>query len=103
VDSNWNIDGHLCSAVHDIRSVSISTVANISTDLVILSLPLFALASLSRERRALTTENRVTKAEWSGFALVIAVAALSIVAALARWITRKHADFFFFWGVVSFL
>jgi len=95
VDRNWNVDGELCSAVHDIRSVTISTVANISTDLVILSLPLFALASLSRERRALTTESRVTKAEWSGFALVIAVAALSIVAALARWITRKHSHFFF--------
>ncbi|KAI1737441.1 hypothetical protein F4680DRAFT_450985 [Xylaria scruposa] len=87
VSRNWDINGQLCSAVHDIVSVSISTVANISTDLVILSLPIFALATLSRERRALTTETRVTKAEWSGFALVIAVAALSIVAALARWIT----------------
>ncbi|KAI0392269.1 hypothetical protein F5Y17DRAFT_366312 [Xylariaceae sp. FL0594] len=94
VDRNWDIDGKLCSAVHDIRSVSISTVANISTDLVILSLPLFALASLGRERRALTMDTaRISKTEWSGFALVIAVAALSIIAALARWITRKHANF----------
>ncbi|KAI3320195.1 hypothetical protein HD806DRAFT_506751 [Xylariaceae sp. AK1471] len=89
VSNNWNIDGHLCSAVHDIKSVSISTVANISTDLVILSLPIFALTTLSRGRRARTMENRMTKAEWSGFALVIAVAALSIVAALARWITLE--------------
>ncbi|KAI0434167.1 hypothetical protein F5Y09DRAFT_296789 [Xylaria sp. FL1042] len=87
VSKNWNIDGELCSAVHDIVSVTISTVANISTDLVILSLPVFALTTLSRERRALTTETRITKSEWSGFALVIAVAALSISAALARWIT----------------
>ncbi|KAI0483613.1 hypothetical protein F4859DRAFT_503180 [Xylaria cf. heliscus] len=89
VSRNWDINGQLCSAVHDITSVTISTVANISTDLVILSLPIFALTTLSRKRRALTTETRVTKAEWSGFALVIAVAALSIVAALARWITLK--------------
>ncbi|KAI1758113.1 hypothetical protein F4782DRAFT_13185 [Xylaria castorea] len=89
VSRNWDIDGELCSAVHDIKSVTISTAANISTDLVILSLPIFALTTLSRERRALTTETRVTKAEWSGFALVIAVAALSIVAALARWITLQ--------------
>ncbi|KAI0443490.1 hypothetical protein F4803DRAFT_311703 [Xylaria telfairii] len=89
VSRNWDINGQLCSAVHDIKSVTISTVANISTDLVILSLPIFALTTLSRERRALTTETRVTKAEWSGFALVIAVAALSIVAALARWITLE--------------
>ncbi|RYC55112.1 hypothetical protein CHU98_g11096 [Xylaria longipes] len=89
VSANWNINGELCSAVHDIRSVTISTVFNISTDLVILSLPIFALTTLSRERRALTTETRITKAEWSGFALVIAVAALSIIAALARWITLQ--------------
>ncbi|KAI0506077.1 hypothetical protein F5B22DRAFT_483187 [Xylaria bambusicola] len=89
ISSNWDINGKLCSAVHDIRSVTVSTVANISTDLVILSLPIFALTSLSRERRALTTERRITKAEWSGFALVISVAALSIIAALARWITLQ--------------
>ncbi|KAI0540293.1 hypothetical protein GGR58DRAFT_157910 [Xylaria digitata] len=89
VSNNWNIDGELCSAVHDIKSVTISTVANIATDLVILSLPLFALTTLIRERRALTMETRITKSEWSGFALVIAVAALSIVAALARWITLQ--------------
>ncbi|KAI0200949.1 hypothetical protein F4808DRAFT_460456 [Astrocystis sublimbata] len=87
VSRNWDIDGELCSAVHDIRSVTISTIANISTDLVILSLPIFALATSARGRRALTTESRVTKAEWSGFAFVVAVAALSIVAALARWVT----------------
>ncbi|KAI1291456.1 hypothetical protein F5Y03DRAFT_33073 [Xylaria venustula] len=89
ISKNWNVNGELCSAVHDIRSVTISTVANISTDLVILSLPIFALTTLSRERRALTTESRVTKAEWSGFALVVSVAALSIIAALARWITLQ--------------
>ncbi|KAI8628823.1 hypothetical protein F5Y19DRAFT_98152 [Xylariaceae sp. FL1651] len=89
ISLNWDTNNHLCSAVHDINSVTISTVANILTDLVILSLPLFALTTLSRERRALTTEHRMTKAEMSGFALVIAVAALSITAALARWITLQ--------------
>ncbi|KAI1319409.1 hypothetical protein F5Y16DRAFT_102155 [Xylariaceae sp. FL0255] len=87
VSLNWNVDGELCSAVHDIRSVSISTVANISTDLVILILPIFALTRSSRVRRANTMQMSVSKIEWSGFALVIAVASLSIVAAAARWIT----------------
>ncbi|KAI0164103.1 hypothetical protein GGR57DRAFT_452412 [Xylariaceae sp. FL1272] len=87
VDLNWNIDGHLCSAVHDIKSVTISTVANIATDLVILTLPLYALNAASRIRRTYTTQAQVSKAEWSGFALVVAVASLSIVAALARWVT----------------
>ncbi|KAI1190850.1 hypothetical protein F5B17DRAFT_23300 [Nemania serpens] len=89
VSRNWDINNHLCSAVHDIRSVSISTAANISTDLVILALPLFALTSLCRGRRARTMDTSITKAEWSGFAFVIAIAALSIVAALVRWITLK--------------
>ncbi|KAI1166220.1 hypothetical protein F5B18DRAFT_96780 [Nemania serpens] len=92
VSRNWDIDNHLCSAVHDIRSVSISTAANISTDLVILALPLFALTSLSRGRRARTMDTSMTKAEWSGFAFVIAIAALSIVAALVRWITLKLVE-----------
>lgn len=34
-------------------------------------------------------DTSITKAEWSGFAFVIAIAALSIVAALVRWITLK--------------
>ncbi|KAI1155684.1 hypothetical protein F4825DRAFT_407022 [Nemania diffusa] len=86
---NWDVDGHLCSAVHDIRAVTISTVANISTDLVILALPVFAVTSSSRGSRARTTRTGLTKREWSGLAFVVAVAALSIVAALARWITLE--------------
>jgi hypothetical protein len=97
VSSNWNVDGQLCSAVHDIRSVTVSTVANVVTDLAIVTLPLFALASLGRERRrALTTAERgmgsnrpqgFTRAEVSAFVFVLLMAALSITAALTRWVT----------------
>ena len=41
VSSNWDIEGHLCLAVHDINSVNISTAANVATDLVILAFPVF--------------------------------------------------------------
>lgn len=143
VSANWDIEGELCSAVHDIRSVTVSTAANIATDLAIVALPLFALASLSRERRLdLTTvvvdggaeddgnsrdislhdtdgggasgsgtaasrnresggrsrggggrggrrhrRWRVTRAEVSALVFVLCMAALSITAALTRWIT----------------
>ncbi|KAI8956969.1 hypothetical protein F5Y11DRAFT_361241 [Daldinia sp. FL1419] len=86
VSGNWNIDGHLCSAVHDIRPVSISTASNISTDLIILTIPLFALCTMGQERREIT-KTRIGKAEISGIVFVLCMAALSIVAALARWIT----------------
>ncbi|KAI0853436.1 hypothetical protein F5Y00DRAFT_224673, partial [Daldinia vernicosa] len=86
VSGNWNIEGHLCSAVHDIRSVSISTASNISTDLIILTIPLFALCTMGQERREIT-KTRIGKAEISGIVFVLCMAALSIVAALARWIT----------------
>lgn len=98
VNSNWNIDGHLCSAVHDINSVTISTVANMATDLAILSLPLIALFTKSRERRALmmttTTPLQeptavIGRAELTGVAFVVAMSALSITAALARFVTLK--------------
>ncbi|EKG13397.1 hypothetical protein MPH_09423 [Macrophomina phaseolina MS6] len=121
--SNWNVDGHLCSAVHDIRSVTISTAANVATDLVILCLPLFALASLRRGALGLPPEHsasasssssseavvvpekaaavaaaspssrmvggRLGKAELSGLAFVLCMAALSITAALARFVTLQ--------------
>ncbi|KAI1775029.1 hypothetical protein F4818DRAFT_417571 [Hypoxylon cercidicola] len=87
VSSNWDIEGRLCSAVHDIKSVSISTAANIATDLVILAVPIFAFFTLSRERRGLTMRTGMGKAEISGIVFVLCMAALSIVAALARWIT----------------
>ncbi|KAK8123259.1 mg2+ transporter zinc transport protein [Apiospora sp. TS-2023a] len=99
VSSNWNIDGHLCSAVHDINSVTISTVANIATDLAILSLPLIALFTKSRERRAFMMEDPlqlqeqpvavIGRAELTGVAFVVAMSALSITAALARFVTLK--------------
>ncbi|KAK8071521.1 mg2+ transporter zinc transport protein [Apiospora saccharicola] len=100
ISSNWNIDGHLCSAVHDINSVTISTVANIATDLAILSLPLIALFTKSRERRALMMTNDalqlqeqpvavIGRAELTGVAFVVAMSALSITAALARFVTLK--------------
>ncbi|KAI1479367.1 hypothetical protein K445DRAFT_278072 [Daldinia sp. EC12] len=86
VSGNWNINEHLCSAVHDIRSVSISTASNIFTDLIILTIPLFALYTMGQERREIT-KTRIGKAEISGIVFVLCMAALSIVAALARWIT----------------
>lgn len=98
--SNWNVDGHLCSAVHDIRSVTVSTAANVATDLVILALPLCALALLRRSNDALlslssgsvggvTGKMGMGKAEWSGLAFVLCMAALSITAALARFVTLQ--------------
>lgn len=87
ISSNWDIEGDLCSAVHDIKSVSISTAANIATDLVILTLPLFAFFTLTRGRRELTMKTGLGKAEISGIVFVLCMAALSIIAALARWIT----------------
>ncbi|KAI1415063.1 hypothetical protein F5Y13DRAFT_157768 [Hypoxylon sp. FL1857] len=87
VSRNWDITGHQCSAVHDIKSVSISTAANISTDLVILTVPLLALFTMNRERRRLTMRTKMGKAEISGIVFVLCMAALSIIAALARWIT----------------
>ncbi|KAK7915320.1 hypothetical protein PG985_013023 [Apiospora marii] len=99
VSSNWNIDGQLCSAVHDINSVTISTVANIATDLAILSLPLIALFTKSRERRVLMATDAlqlqeqpvavIGRAELTGVAFVVAMSALSITAALARFVTLK--------------
>ncbi|KAI0383581.1 hypothetical protein F5Y04DRAFT_250541 [Hypomontagnella monticulosa] len=88
VSSNWNTSGHLCSAVHDFTSVSISTAANIATDLVILTLPLFALFTMGQERRAITSfQANLGKAEISGIIFVLCMAALSVIAALARWVT----------------
>ncbi|KAK8074392.1 hypothetical protein PG997_009055 [Apiospora hydei] len=99
VSSNWDIEGHLCSAVHDINSVTISTVANIATDLAILSLPLIALFTKSRERRrVLATAPQplqeqpaavIGRPEMTGVAFVVAMSALSITAALARFVTLK--------------
>ncbi|KAK0645091.1 hypothetical protein DIS24_g8218 [Lasiodiplodia hormozganensis] len=110
--SNWNIDGELCSAVHDIKSVTVSTAANVATDLAILCIPLFALASLRRDtngyrKGALVSPSSSTsttssflslgagsgttwgKAELSGLAVVLIMAALSITSALARFITLE--------------
>ncbi|OJD40565.1 archaeal flagellin n-terminal-like domain-containing protein [Diplodia corticola] len=144
VSANWNVDGELCSAVHDIHSVTVSTAANVATDLAILCIPLFALASLlrrdfvvvvptnvgasasdgsgigishaadsyhlpqggssrsrSRSRWSSSSSSSSSssllsigglafgKAELSGLALVLAMAALSITAATARFVTLE--------------
>lgn len=72
---NWNVDGELCSAVHSIRSVTISTFANVATDLVILAIPISALVGM-----------RLGKVELSGLAFVFLMGSLSVVAALTRFI-----------------
>ncbi|XXG98219.1 hypothetical protein Hte_004541 [Hypoxylon texense] len=87
VSSNWALEGYQCSAVHDIKSVSISTAANIATDIIIIAVPIVAFFILNRERRGLTMRTGMGKAEISGIVFVICMAALSIVAALARWVT----------------
>lgn len=95
--ANWDArPGRLCSAVHDMTAVTISTAANVATDVAILALPLFALASLRREHRvALGRDNAVGdvvvmgKAELSGLVVVLCMAALSITAALARFVTLE--------------
>ncbi|KAL1651962.1 hypothetical protein SLS58_000085 [Diplodia intermedia] len=110
VSSNWNVDGELCSAVHDIESVTVSTAANVATDLAILCIPLFALASLLRRDNGGGSIGSTgstggypdgsssplsvggvafTKSELSGLAFVLAMAALSITAALARFVTLE--------------
>jgi len=81
ISSNWNIEGHLCSAVHSIESVTISTFTNVATDLVILSIPVSTLAGM-----------RLGKAERTGLIFVFLMGSVSIVAALVRFITLKLVE-----------
>jgi hypothetical protein len=78
ISGNWNVDGELCSAVHSIQSVTISTFANVGTDLVIISIPISTLVRM-----------RLGKREISGLVFVFLMGSISIIAALARFVTLE--------------
>ncbi|KAF2248833.1 hypothetical protein BU26DRAFT_519040 [Trematosphaeria pertusa] len=80
VSSNWSPPPgeHLCSAVHSMSSVTISTFTNIATDLVILSIPISTLLS-----------TKLGRMERAGLAFVFLMGSVSILAALVRFITLK--------------
>ncbi|KAF2645621.1 hypothetical protein P280DRAFT_465421 [Massarina eburnea CBS 473.64] len=77
VSSNWSPapGEHLCSAVHSISSVTISTFTNIATDLVILSIPISTLLA-----------TKFGRTERAGLAFVFLMGNVSILAALVRFI-----------------
>ncbi|KAF3044068.1 hypothetical protein E8E12_008843 [Didymella heteroderae] len=77
VSSNWAPPpgGHLCSAVHSIDSVAISTIANVATDILILSIPVHALWARAK---------RFGKGDRAGLVFVFAMGSVSIVAAVVR-------------------
>ncbi|KAF2494326.1 hypothetical protein BU16DRAFT_464542, partial [Lophium mytilinum] len=81
IRANWNVEGHLCSAVHSINSVTVSTFTNVATDLVILSIPISTLVGL-----------RLGKAERTGLLFVFLMGSVSIVAALVRFVTLKLVE-----------
>ncbi|RPA94768.1 hypothetical protein L873DRAFT_1393888 [Choiromyces venosus 120613-1] len=74
VSLNWDINGHLCSAVHSMESVTISTFANVGTDLLIIMLPILVLKNLTFRKSAL----------W-GWLFILFIGSISIVAALVRY------------------
>ncbi|KAF2188265.1 hypothetical protein K469DRAFT_627773 [Zopfia rhizophila CBS 207.26] len=78
VSSNWSPPPgqHLCSAVHSMSSVTISTFTNIATDLVILSIPISTLLA-----------TKLGRIERAGLAFVLLMGSASIVAALVRFVT----------------
>lgn len=80
VSLNWSPPPgeHLCSAVHSMSSVTISTFTNIATDIVILSIPISTLLA--------TKLNRTQRA---GLAFVFLMGSVSILAALVRFICLK--------------
>ncbi|KAH0562462.1 hypothetical protein GP486_002844 [Trichoglossum hirsutum] len=80
---NWNVDGHLCSAVHDIKSVTISTFTNVGTDLLILAVPTMVFTSLSHS---------LNKREIYGLIFVCVIGSISITAALARFVVLKLVE-----------
>ncbi|KAF2265726.1 hypothetical protein CC78DRAFT_492819 [Lojkania enalia] len=79
ISSNWiPHEGHLCSAVHSMQSVTISTFTNIATDIVILAMPISTLMATKLGRK-----------EKAGVAFVFLMGSVSIVAALVRFVTLK--------------
>ncbi|KAF2734994.1 hypothetical protein EJ04DRAFT_492587 [Polyplosphaeria fusca] len=80
VSSNWSPPPgeHLCSAVHSMSSVTISTFTNIATDLVILFIPISSLLA-----------THLGKTERAGLVFVFVMGSVSIVAALVRFVTLK--------------
>ncbi|KAF2473992.1 uncharacterized protein BDR25DRAFT_386908 [Lindgomyces ingoldianus] len=80
ISSNWSPPPgeHLCSAVHSMSSVTISTFTNIATDLIILSIPISTLLA-----------TQLGKSEKAGLAFVFLMGSVSILAALVRFITLK--------------
>ncbi|KAH0545509.1 hypothetical protein FGG08_000337 [Glutinoglossum americanum] len=80
---NWNVDGHLCSAVHNIESVTVSTFTNVVTDLLILAVPIMVFARLS---------HGMNKREIYGLLFVFIIGSISITAALARFVVLKLVE-----------
>ncbi|KAF2649233.1 hypothetical protein K491DRAFT_684030 [Lophiostoma macrostomum CBS 122681] len=80
VSLNWSPPPghHLCSAVHSISSVTLSTFCNVATDLVILSIPISTLVA-----------TKLGKTERAGLAFVFLMGSVSIIAALVRFVTLK--------------
>ncbi|KAF1955866.1 hypothetical protein CC80DRAFT_473799 [Byssothecium circinans] len=80
ISSNWSPPPgqHLCSAVHSISSVTISTFTNVVTDLVILSIPISTLLA-----------TKFGRTERAGLAFMFLMGSVSILAALVRFICLK--------------
>jgi hypothetical protein len=79
VSANWAPPPgrRLCSAVHSIDSVAISTIANVATDVVILSIPVHALWIRAKQ---------FGNGDRAGLVFVFAMGSVSIVAALVRFV-----------------
>ncbi|KAH7398470.1 hypothetical protein BKA66DRAFT_453184 [Pyrenochaeta sp. MPI-SDFR-AT-0127] len=80
VSSNWSPPPgqSLCSAVHSMESVTISTFTNIATDLVILSIPISTLMKAN-----------LGKSERAGLVFIFFMGSVSVLAALIRFICLK--------------
>ncbi|ORX96906.1 hypothetical protein BCR34DRAFT_642708 [Clohesyomyces aquaticus] len=80
ISRNWSPPPgqHLCSAVHSMSSVTISTFTNIATDLVILSIPISTLLA-----------TQLGRSEKAGLVFVFAMGSVSILAAGVRFVTLK--------------
>lgn len=80
ISLNWSPppSEHLCSAVHSMSSVTISTFINVATDIVILSIPISTLL-----------EARLGKIERTGLIFVFFMGIISVLAALVRFACLK--------------
>jgi glucan phosphoethanolaminetransferase (alkaline phosphatase superfamily) len=80
ISANWSPPPgeHLCSAVHSMSSVTISTFTNIATDIVILAIPISTIMA-----------TKLGKTERAGLAFVFLMGSVSILAALVRFICLK--------------